>query len=86
MTHHNYYNFTTQPVRYCITNPTMCNTVVIYGRYYEIPQKACERYIFHVMSYAFFKCPKIENFHFFLSDSENGEMRHLKTNIEKRGF
>ena len=25
-----------------------------YGRYQEPPQKACERYIFHVMAYAFF--------------------------------
>ena len=23
-----------------------------YGGYYEMPQKACERYIFHVMAYA----------------------------------
>ena len=35
----------------------------IYGKYYEIPQKACERYIFHVMAYAFL-CPKIEEYHF----------------------
>ena len=31
-----------------------CNSLWIYGRYYEMPQKACERYIFHVMAYAFF--------------------------------
>ena len=24
-----------------------------YGEYYEMPQKACERYIFHVRPYAF---------------------------------
>ena len=31
---------------------------LIYGRYYEMPQKACERYIFHVMAYAiFFEMP-----------------------------
>ena len=26
---------------------------MFYGRYYKMPQKACERYIFHVMAYAF---------------------------------
>ena len=29
------------------------NSLALYGRYYEMPQKACERYIFHVMAYAF---------------------------------
>ena len=34
-----------------------------YGMYYEKPEKACERYIFHVMAYVFLY-PKIEEFHF----------------------
>ena len=29
-----------------------------------MPRKAYERYIFHVMAYAIFKCPKIEEFYF----------------------
>ena len=38
----------------------------MHGEYYEMPGKACERYIFHVMEYAyFFEMPKIRT----LSDS-----------------
>ena len=36
----------------------------LYGGNYEIPKKACEGDIFHVMAYAFFKCLIIEEFHF----------------------
>ena len=37
----------------------------IYGSYYEMPQKACERWFCHVIAFAIFlKCPKIKEFHF----------------------
>jgi len=36
-----------------------------YGEYYEMHQKACERWFCHVIAFAIFlKCPKIKEFHF----------------------
>ena len=50
-----------------------------------MPQKACERGIYHVMAYAFFfsKCPKIEDVHFrfiFCFQNQKGKMGHFKKN------
>ena len=40
-----------------------------YTRYYEMPQKACERGFCHVIAFSQF----FRNTPFFLSDSENGK-------------
>ena len=45
-----------------------------YGRYYEMPQKECERYIFRVMAYMHFYIP---------FQNQIGKLRRFKQNKHK---
>ena len=48
-----------------------------------MPQKGCERYISHVMAYAFFKCREIQEFHFwFLFISDFGAFKGVRHNLK----
>ena len=48
-----------------IIQPLVSWSKCLHGRYYEMRWKACERYIFHVMAYAYFLMPDFHMFVYF---------------------